>query len=72
MQAHFPPFDSADWITPSVGVIEYGLPLNLINGAILSGELTVRTVAGEAIVRRAELKAMRLRLMSGRCEECQD
>lgn len=69
MKAHFPPFQPQDseWITPAAGVTKYGLPLELIHGAMLRGDLTVRSAAGETVLLRHEVKALRLRLMAGRC-----
>ena len=73
MQAHFPPFETADWMTIHAAVAEYGVPVELIHGAMLGGELTVRSVAGKTIVNRAEIKAMRLRLMANRgCDGCDE
>lgn len=74
--AHIPPFDTVDsreWITASAAVAQYGLPLDVIHDAARRGELHVRSIAGEVILSRAELKALRLKLMAERgCDQCED
>ncbi|SEO92523.1 hypothetical protein [Aquisalimonas asiatica] len=63
------PFNASEWVTISAVPRLYGLPLDVIQPAILAGRLTVRSVAGETLLRTAELRAMRLQLMGG-CREC--
>ena len=66
-------FRPADWITPAAAVSEYGLPLELIHGAMMRGDMTVRGIAGETLVRRPEVRALRLRLMANRgCNGCDE
>ncbi|MCH8504728.1 MAG: hypothetical protein LAT50_10445 [Ectothiorhodospiraceae bacterium] len=74
MAAPFPPFNTVcDWLTPDAVPGTYGVPLELVQTAMLSGQLTVRSVAGQTLVRHDEIKAMRLRLMAERgCHACED
>lgn len=65
------PFDASEWVTVSAVPRLHGLPLDVLQPAILAGRLSVRSVAGETLVRHDEVKALRLRLMGG-CRECED
>lgn len=67
------PFDPADWMTVNAAVADSGIPVDLIHAGMLSGELSVRAAAGMTLVNRAEIQAMRLRLMANRrCDGCDD
>ena len=57
-----------EWITPHCAVTEYGLPLEQIEAAILSGNIECRTACGARVVLRHEVKALRLKLYSD-CRE---
>ena len=57
------PFDPSEWTTPAAALRTYGVPVEITHAAMLSGDLSVRCVAGETLVRHAEVRALRLRLM---------
>ena len=69
--AHVPPYHSRDWLTLPAAVTQYGLPVALLEQAITEGDLACRVAAGERVIRRAEVQALRLRLMAGRCALCE-
>lgn len=64
------PFDPNEWTTPAAALRTYGVPMDITHAAMLSGDLSVRCVAGEPLVRHVEVKALRLRMMGGRCDSC--
>ena len=66
------PFDPGEWTTLEAVPRVHGLPMDFIHAAIMTGTLSVRSIAGELLLRRAELQAMRLRLMADRgCDACE-